>query len=291
MKVAQMALYRTLQYNLGKSSTNMTELYLQAATGKKVIDASDDPSALGSIFSSRSEITVADRYLETISDTQDNIDILDGYLDSAENIMVRAKEIAVAAGNGSVSDADLATYADELAELQTALLDIANTQVDGNYIFSGYAENTESFSGTPPTYQGTSHHKMVEISEGQTVQTNLTGDEVFSAPVDCFSILSDLENALNIGDTSGLDTSLDDLEAGAEQIRGKRSQMGNINSRLDDVSTMLSNMQLQMEERLSGYEDADLVEVMSSISQAEQAYEAALSVSSRLSQLSILDYL
>lgn len=291
MKVAQMSLYRTLQYNLDKSSTNMTDLYLQATTGKKVIDASDDPSAIGSIFGSRSEITVSDRYLETISETQADIDILDGYLDSAENIMARAKEIAVAAGNGSLSEEDLATYADELSQLQGALLDIANTQVDGKYIFSGYAEDTAPFSGDPLTYQGTSDHRMVEISAGQTVQTNLTGAEVFGSPVDCFGIFADLEAALSAGDTSGLDTSLEDLEAGAEQIRSKRSEMGNINSRLDDVATMVENLQLQMEERLSGYEDADLVEVMSGISQAEQAYEAALSVSSRLSQLSILDYL
>ncbi len=291
MKVAQMALYRTLQYTLGKSSTNMTELYLQAATGKKVIDASDDPSAIGSIFSSRSEISLSDRYLETISATQDDMDILDGYLDSTENIMVRAKEIAVAAGNGSLSEEDLATYADELVELQTALLDIANTQVDGKYLFSGYAEDTAPFAGDPLAYQGTADHRMVEISEGQTVQTNLTGEEVFASPVDCFAVLADLETALSSGDTSGLATSLEDLEAGAEQIRSKRSEMGNINSRLDDVAGMLENLQLQMEERLSSYEDADLVEVMSGVSQAEQAYEAALSVSSRLSQLSILDYL
>ena len=67
--------------------------------------------------------------------------------------------------------------------------------------------------------------------------------------------------------------------------------MGNINSRLDDMTTMLENLQLQMEERLSSYQDADLVEVMSGITQAELAYESALNVSSRLSELSILDYL
>ena len=291
MKVAQMALYRTLQSNLSKGSSNMTELYLQASTGKKVIDSSDDPSAIGSIFNSRSAITVSDRYMESIADVQGDMDIVDGYLDSAENIMVRAKEIATSAINGSLSESDLETYANEVEELQTALLDIANAQVDGKYIFSGYAEQTEPFSGDPVTYQGTSDHKMVEISSGQSIQSNLTGDEVFSSPMDTFTILADLESALSANDTTALETSMTDLEDAADQIRSKRSEMGNINSRLDDVSTMLSNLQLQMEERLSSYEDADLVEVMTGVTQAEQAYEAALSVSSRLSQLSILDYL
>ncbi len=291
MKVTQMALYRTLQANLGNNSSALNDLYIQASSGKKLIDASDDPSAIGSVFSSRTAIATSERYLDTITATQDGIDILDGYLDSAEDILVRAKEIAVAAINGSLSDSDLETYADEVEELRKSLLDIANAQVDGKYIFSGYAEDTEPFSGDPVVYSGTGDHKMVEISAGQTVQTNLTGDEVFTAPVDSFAILSHLEDALLNGDVTALETSLPDLEDAAEQIRGKRSEMGNINSRLDDVSTLLENLQLQMEERLSGYQDADLVEVMSAITQAELAYESALNVSARISQLSILDYL
>ena len=291
MKVAQMSMYRTIQQNLNRSSNNMNDLYLQASTGSKLMTASDDPSAVNQVLGSRTEIAVSDRYLETIAETQDQLDILDGYLDSVETILVRAKEISVASINGSLSDQDLATYADEVTELKAALLDIANAKVDGKYIFSGYAENTLPFSGDPVVYNGTSDHQQVEISTGQTVQNNLTGDELFTTPVDIFSVLSDLEVALGNSDTSALEVSLTDLESAADQARGKRSEMGNINERLDDVSALMENLQLQMQERLSSYEDADLVEVMTGITQAEQAYEAALSVSARVSQLSILDYL
>ncbi|MBN2645755.1 MAG: flagellar hook-associated protein FlgL [Desulfuromonadaceae bacterium] len=291
MKVTQMSLYRTLKANLGQSSRSMNALYVQASTGKKMIDASDDPSAIGSVFSSRTAISSAERYLETMAETQDNLDILDGYLDTAGNILIRAKEIATAAINGTLSDEDYATYAAEVEQLQNALLDVANARVDGKYLFAGYAEDTQPFSGDPVVYQGTSDHKMVEVSAGQTIQTSLSGDEVFSSPVDCFAVLADLETALSNGDTTALSSSLVDLESAAEQVRGKRSWMGNINARLDDLTTLAENMKLQMEERLSAHEDADLVEVMSGISQAEQAYEAALTVTGRLSQLSILDYL
>lgn len=291
MKVAQMALYRTIQQNLNRSSSNMNDLYLQASTGSRLSRASDDPSSISPVLSSRTEIAVADRHLDTIAETQDRLDILDGYLDSAESILVRAKEITVASINGSLSDQDLETYADEVNELQAAMLDIANAKVDGKYIFSGYAEKTLPFSGDPVVFNGTSNHIMVEISTGQTVQSNLTGDELFTTPNNVFSFLDDLKNALNSGDTTALETSLEDLEGAADQVRGKRSEMGNINNRLDDVSTLAENLKLQMQERLSTHEDADLVEVMSGITQAEQAYEAALAVSARISQLSILNYL
>jgi flagellar hook-associated protein 3 FlgL len=310
MKVTEMSMFRTLQNNLSTSSNSLNDLYLQAATGSKMIDASDDPSAIGSVFNSRTSIATSERYIESIGEAQDGIDILDGYLDTAEEIMVRAKEINVAAVNSASSAEDLATYADEVEELQNQLLSIANTKIDGKYIFSGYAEDTQPFSASTATYTGTdgvttyerhvvdsyagtSDHKMVEISSGQTVQTNLTGEEVFQSAsgYDCFEILSDLEMYLRDNDTTALNDSLDDLEKATEQVRAKRSQMGNTNSRLDDVSSMLENLKLQMEDRLSSYQDADLVEVMSGISQAELTYESALNVTARLTELSIFDYL
>jgi flagellar hook-associated protein 3 FlgL len=291
MKVTQMATYRSLQYNLNKSSNSLNQLYTQAATGKKLQRASDDPSAIGTVFSSRSQIETAERYLETIDATQEGLNILDGYLDSAENLLTRAKEIAISGINGSLSSEDMQTLANEVTQLQTELLDMANAKVDGKYLFAGYAETTLPFSGSPVSYHGTSDHQLVEISSGQTVQTNLTGDELFSGPVDLFATLADLESALNSGDSSAVEAELTNLEAAAEQVRSKRSQMGNINSHLDDVESLTEDLKLQMEERLSSYEDADLVEVLTEITQAEQAFEAALSVSGRVSQLSILDYL
>jgi flagellar hook-associated protein 3 FlgL len=291
MKITQMATYRSLQYNLRKNSDSLNKLYEQAATGKQLQRASDDPSAISSVFSSRTQIETADRYLETIAGTQDGLNILDGYLDSTEDLLVRAKEIAINGINGALSDEDMQTLANEVTQLQSELLDMANAQVDGKYLFAGYAENTLPFSGSPTVYNGTNDHKLVEISAGQTVQTNLTGTEVFMAPVDLFAVLKNLETALSAGNGSAVAAELNNLESAAEQVRGKRSQMGNINSHLDDVSDLTENIKLQMQERLSRYEDADLVEVLTDITQAEQAFEAALSVSARVSSLSILDYL
>jgi flagellar hook-associated protein 3 FlgL len=46
-----------------------------------------------------------------------------------------------------------------------------------------------------------------------------------------------------------------------------------------------------MEARLASYREADIVEAYSNLAQQEQALQAALSVTAKVSQLSILDYL
>ncbi|MCF6266607.1 MAG: flagellar hook-associated protein FlgL [Desulfuromusa sp.] len=291
MKVTQMSTYRSIQFNLDRTSDDLNQLYLQASNGKNLQRPSDDPASIGPILSSRTQIVTSDRYMDTIAGTQDGLNVLDGYLDATENLFVRAKEITVYGINGALSPEDSQALADEVAQLKTELFDIANANVDGKYIFSGYAENTPPFSGDPVVYQGTSDHKLVEISAGQTVQTNLSGDELFMSPINLFQTLADLETALNANDTNALNNSLTSIENASEQVRSQRSQMGNINAHLDDVNTMTAEFKLQMQEKLSRYEDADLAKVLSDMTQTEQAYEAALSVSARLSKLSILDYL
>lgn len=291
MKVTQMSTYRSIGFNLNRTTDSLNQLYLQASNGKRLQRPSDDPSAIGPVLSSRTQIVTSDRYIKTIAGTQDGLNILDGYLDSSENIFVRAKEIAISGINGAMSAEDMQTLAAEVGQLEAELLDIANAKVDGKYIFAGYAEATQPFTGDPVVYNGTSDHKLVEISSGQTIQTNLSGDELFMGPVDLFQTLDDLKTALSTNNISALDTELTNLENAAEQVRSNRSQMGNINAHLDDVSSMTEELKLQTQERLSRYEDADLAEVLTDMTQAEQAYEAALSVSARLSKLSILDYL
>jgi len=291
MKVTQMATYRTLKNQLNINTSSLNRLYEQALTGKQVNKPSDNPSAISPILNSDEEIEKANCYLETIGSTQDNLDILDGYLDSAETLFVRVKEIAISGINSSMSNEDMQTLADEVSHLQEQLTDIANAQVDGKYLFAGYAEDTLPFSGDPVTYNGTSDHKMVEIGSGQTIQTNLAGNELFMNPVDVFATLSNLEAALSSGDPSLIEAQMTPLDQAAEQVRSGRTEMGNNNAYLDDVASLTEEIKLQMSERLSNYEGADYVEILTNITLAEQSYEAALDISARLSKLSILDYM
>ena len=48
--------------------------------------------------------------------------------------------------------------------------------------------------------------------------------------------------------------------------------------------------QIDLQQILSRYQDADMIDVFNSITQKETAFQAALNVTARVSQISILDY-
>lgn len=82
-----------LQTNLGRVSNRLEDLRIQGATGIKLNKASDDPSAIRPVLTTRTQIMHTERYLETMGITLDKMQATDGHLEHVENIMQRAKEI------------------------------------------------------------------------------------------------------------------------------------------------------------------------------------------------------
>lgn len=283
--------YRNLQANLSSTSSTINQLYIKTSTGLEVDKASENPSSVGTILSCRSDIVKGERYVENCKNVQDNLSTSEIYIDSLDDLMARAKEIAVTGANDSLSESDKQTLADEVSQLRDELLDLANTQVDGKYLFAGYNDKTQPFSGSPVTYSGTSDHIMIEINPGTTVAKNVTGEELFMSPVNLFTTLEDLETALTSGTSTDVSNMLTSLEDAAEQVRTQQSSLGNVSSRMDDMISMHENALLILESTLSSHQDADLTNVLSEIAKMETALEATMQVTARVSSLSLMDYL
>jgi len=195
MKVTDNATFRLMQTNLDRVSNRLLDLRYQGATGLKFNKASDAPGSIRPVLTTRSQMSRTDRYLETMGVSLDKMQATDGHLASVENIMQRAKELALSAINSSLGSADLQTIADEIAELKNQLLDSTNASIDGKYIFSGFRENTIPFIENPAydpalydennvntwpyLYQGDANPTMLEITPGEYVSVNITGNELF----------------------------------------------------------------------------------------------------------------
>lgn len=283
--------YRLLQSNLAQTSTTLNQLYLKSSTGVEITKASDNPSAVASLINGRSDIVKGERYIANCKHVQDNLATSETYMNSVEEIMTRAKEIAITGANDSLSASDRSTLTDEVNQLQVSLLDLANIQVDGKYLFAGYNDQTLPFSGSPVVYNGSDDHQMIEISPGATVAKNITGEELFMRPNNLFTALEDLAAALASNNSTAISNQLPPLENSAEQVRTQLSLLGNNSARMDDMVSLHENAQLLIKSTLSDHEDADLAEVLSEISKMETSLEATMQVTARVSSLSLMDYL
>jgi flagellar hook-associated protein 3 FlgL len=367
MKVTDGTTYRMLQTNLGRISTRLEDLRNQGATGIKFNQPSDDPAAIRPVLTTRTQIRSTERYLETMGISLDKMEATDGHLDHVENILQRVQEITVNAINGALSQPDMTVLADEVGQMRQELLDAANGMVDGKYIFSGYNEDVKPFEVNPyynpnpvdpanpnpvfdpadpitwpsydPTksntwpyiYKGTPNPTELEITPGEYLQTNLTGNDLFmgisnsvmqlggptppavyasdSGRIDIMSVLTRVEEALRAGKIddkttinvpnpngniingeNNLQMQLENLDIAADQNRRLRSQLGNRASRVETAMTHQEDVLIDLDQILSRYQDADAIETFAEITKQETAFQAALSITSKVSKISILDY-
>jgi flagellar hook-associated protein 3 FlgL len=296
MKATRSTTFRSLQSELNRINNQVETLRLQTASGKRVSSASDDPAAVRPILNARARIEMSDGYLRTMDVAETRLSVQDSYLDQAENLLISAREIAVAAGNGSLSDADLASYGERMGDILDSMYGIANAQSNGKYLFAGFADQTQPFPDTsdPTGYAGDDGAVELEIGPGETVTVNLSGTELFQGEgggINIFALLSDLRDSLAAGEPSQVTDRLDDLESASNQIVRQRNRMGNTAQRVEEAQTRMEDVRIDMQEMLSRYEDADAIETIAALTQQETALQAALKITGTVAQLSILDYL
>jgi flagellar hook-associated protein 3 FlgL len=339
MKVTENTTYRMMQTNLDRITNRLENLRIQGATGIKLNKPSDDPASIRPVLTTRTQIRTTERYLETMGVSLDKMQATDGHLSHVENILQRAKEIGINAVNDSVSSEDLNTLADEIGFLKNELLDSANSVVDGKYIFAGYQNKTTPFVENPgytdagydpldsqtwPVfYLGDGHPTQLEITPGELLEVNLTGNELFmgisnnaiqaqgNSPtsgfnyqsdngIDLFGVLQRLEDSIRAGNIDdavatepgdGIQQGLADLDIAADQNRRLRSQLGNRARRTENAIQAQESVKNDLEQILSRYQDADIIKTFNDIVKQETAFQAALNITARVSDISILNYL
>ena len=312
MKATQGTTYRGLQAQLQSMGVNLENLRNTAASLKKFTKSSDNPAAIRPVLNARSQILTSDRYLTTMGHALDKMDSTDSYLGNVEDILQRVRELTLNGMNSSLNQQDLNSLADQVGYLKQQLVDTANTKLDGKYLFAGFSEDVEPFTTNPAydsaldprpvLYKGDENAVKLEVAPGQMLQVNLTGNSLFlgddnndgvtdPGKVDIFATLTQIEDSLRAGDISGLEAQLTPLENGADQVRSGRSFLGNNAARVETGMTQMEDTKIDLKQILSRYEDADVVETLTQLTQQETAFQAALNVTAKVSQLSILNYL
>jgi flagellar hook-associated protein 3 FlgL len=139
--------------------------------------------------------------------------------------------------------------------------------------------------------RGISGQRFREIQEGVTLQTNVTGPEVFTQSADLFQTLITLRDALRANNTGAISTSLTTLDTGISQVSTALGAAGSRIQRIDSLKEILANDLTRMKGLLSRVEDDDYASTLLEFQRQQQLFQAALNASAKLIQPSLLDFL
>lgn len=288
MRVTNRMLLEMVQNNISRASERMGAIHSQLSTGKRVNVPSDDPPAAATALALRASMAENEQYLRNIESAQTWLNATEVCLQDLEDTLVQAKTLAVRAANGTWDQEQLQSMARQAEALLQQAIQIGNSTLRGDYLFSGFKIDTEpfTFNGTGVDYQGDEGSMERTIGRGIHMTVNITGSSVFPS---VFEALTALTNSLSLGQNTALP--LTELDECIDNISSAHGEIGAKIKRLDNTSQRYSAMQVNLASVLSRAVDLDFAEGVSELTAQETIYKAALAAAARINQTSLLDYL
>ena len=136
--------------SLVRRQSELAEMQDKMTSGKRVAKASDDPAAAARAERALASISRIETSKRAVEASNVVMTQTESSLGAAGDILQRARELMVSAGNATYTDAERASIAGELRTLREQLFTIAN-QSDGagTYLFGGQGATQKPFVDAP----------------------------------------------------------------------------------------------------------------------------------------------
>jgi flagellar hook-associated protein 3 FlgL len=278
--------YNSLSHDINTTQVRAYKASRQAATGLRVMTADDDPIAAARSSLLGASISGLETMGRVAAIAESQIGAAEGALTGAQDVLSRARELAVLAANGSYSGEERKQVAAEMHVLQDTMLSLANTDVGGTYLFAGT-------SGVKPfeqdgTYVGDEGVRNLDVAPGIRISANLPGSAAFSVVggQNIIGMLSSLAAGLESDDVQAVYNAIDNLDRSMDQINSARSTIGGTLSELTLAENQRTEANILMRKDRADTIEVDQAEALVRMVEAQTAYQTALAEAARiLSQL------
>ena len=166
--------------NLLQRQTTLTATQEQMTSGKRVLKASDDPTAAARGERARAleaRTTASEKAVDASSNA---MTLTESALGDAGELLQQARELVVSAGDASYSDEERASKAAAISALRDQLLSVSNRpDGQGGYVFSGQGSGGAPFVDQPGgvTFQGVGG--SVNVATDEPLPLTLDGGSVW----------------------------------------------------------------------------------------------------------------
>lgn len=279
---------------INNSEAALSNTEEELSSGKTINQPSDNPYGAALAVQLNGQLSQLNDYNNNITDGQAWTSTASSALNSIQQQVQRAQELVTEAGNGTMSASDLSDIGGEINQIISSIQSTANTQYNGQYVFSGTSTSTAPYDSSG-NYQGstTMVTRQIGPNANATVSVNLAGALGTSSSTGLLSTLSNIANQLTTGTgTSALNTTdLSDLQSGLSSLTTLQTQLGSTTDQMTMAASTISDMQTSVTSDLSNDTEANMATTETTYSNEEAAFEAALKAGASIVQSSLMDFL
>lgn len=297
----------------------------QLSTGYRINRPSDDPVGAAITLSLQGQISAYKQYQQNITQSVAMVQTQGASLQQILEVLQSAQELTVEAANGTMSPSDLGDAAQQILQYIGQVKQTADTQYDGNYVFSGSdvdrqpwnPELTDSNPAVnPDLYNGNLDSTSAGIGPGTQLQVSADLFDVLgngTGPAGALNnpgasatppttstatggLLATLRTIYN--DLTGsppnqadLGNQLTNLQTNQNALLALQANVGATQDRLQMASSRISSLTSSDTIELGNIYDTDLAAATTSFSTEQAGYQAALQSTADIIQTSLLNFL
>lgn len=304
MRVANSMIAAALTSRLTENYRELARVNLQISSGKRLQRLGDDPAALCRSMALKSALETFRNCSKSIDCQVERLKGTDSALQQVTDLLHRASEISLRGSTDNLAQSEIDTLVWEVDSL------IEDLALYGNSVAGlGREARIFSFNESGELQIDPSAATKWELNTGSTAlfggiltasQLTTTVDPIpvfWGDPDDSpgsgsiFAVLKDLRDALAGGDRERIKDSVDTIKHNFDQVSELRASVGIKINQLLSLKDFIDNKNLGIDKEISNFEGIDLEKAAIELSQRQAAYEAAMAISVKLMQTSLLDYL
>ncbi|NIA11664.1 MAG: flagellar hook-associated protein 3 [Nitrospiraceae bacterium] len=299
MRISDNMKFNTIVNNLFRVQDSYNGLMEKMSSQKKINRPSDDPIGMSRVLDLRTYKASIAQYRQNIDSSRPWIETTESNLSSADNLLVKAHEIAIAQSTATASAETRSISAQSVQQIIDGMLSLANSKYGDRYLFAGTEIDKKPFSSSDYSYNGNSKNFSVEIGKDESFDYSIPGASVFTdmdkanggGTVDIFKVLKDLKDSLENNDPNGIAAQLDKLTHASDQINKYIAKCGTKMNRLEMAKNNMADMDFNLTKMISNTEDVDFSKIATKLAMEEITLKASYETASKIGNLTILDFL
>ncbi len=299
MRVTSNLLVRDQLTALQTTAQAMAKAQARITTGKRISVASDDPVGSRDVMASDGRLRAITQYRRGLDMAKSRLATQDAVMGQVTTLLSRAQELTVAAATDTIDATARATIQKEAEGLFTELVALANTMVEGEYLFGGHRATerpfTDAGTGVALTFTttGALGDRPVEIDAGRVIVPTDDGDTLF-IDTGVLNAVRDLAVELASPPTAGniaLNGAGRSITAAFDRVQERIGALGARSGTMDLVGANLDAFEGSLQAFRSTVQDIDFEQAAVELITRQNAYQSALLASSKVLGLNLSDYL
>jgi len=273
------------------------------ASQKRINKPSDDPIGTGKILDYRQTLASIEQYKTNIQGAKTRLEVTESNLDLVDDLLQLAKGIAETETDESTDSRQMA--AKEVKAIYDQVLDLANLELDGNYLFSGYQTQTGPFSRDDTlaatfgqftvTYNGDDGDARFIVAQNTEIAIDADGRPLFhnaaGGGLNIFDAMRDLIVGLENDDTAAIYAQVGLIDQSQDQLKNIRAANSPIAYQLETTENHWNNYKAKIQDLLGKQEEADITQAVVELQSIELAYQTTLATAAKIIQPGLINFL